>query len=107
MTPKAYVCINGERAGILSKGSRSYHFSYLKSYFYNPKKPSISLTLSKKKKHYKSKVLFAFFHGLLAEGKIKQAQCRGLKIDEQDYFTRLLKTATNETIGAVTVQAFK
>jgi serine/threonine-protein kinase HipA len=49
--------------------------------------------------------LFAFFQGLLAEGINKDIQCRLLKIDENDDFLRLLQTAGNDTIGAVTVKA--
>jgi HipA-like protein len=48
--------------------------------------------------------MFPFFSGLLAEGLNKQIQCRMLKIDEQDDFTRLIKTATTETIGAITLK---
>jgi len=50
-------------------------------------------------------VLFSFFSGLLSEGINKDIQCRLLKIDENDDFTRLLKTAGEDTIGAITVKA--
>jgi HipA-like protein len=49
-------------------------------------------------------VLFPFFFGLLAEGDDKKLQCRLLHIDENDPFTRLLKTCTTEPIGGVTVE---
>ena len=44
------------------------------------------------------------FFGLLAEGDDKALQCRVLKIDEDDHFTRLLRTCAAETIGGVTVK---
>ena len=34
-------------------------------------------------------------------------QCRLLKIDENDDFTRLIKTAGEDTIGAITVKELK
>jgi HipA-like protein len=45
-----------------------------------------------------------FFSGLLSEGINKDIQCRLLKIDESDDFTRLIKTAGEDTIGAITVK---
>jgi hypothetical protein len=41
---------------------------------------------------------------LLAEGENKLLQCRLLKIDEYDHFTRLLRTCATETIGGITVK---
>ena len=52
-----------------------------------------------------SKVLFPFFFGLLAEGAQKDRQCRELRIDENDHFTRLLETSAYGAIGAVYVKA--
>jgi serine/threonine-protein kinase HipA len=48
--------------------------------------------------------LFPFFYGILSEGVNKDIQCRLLKIDEQDDFTRLLETAGEDTIGAITIK---
>jgi HipA-like protein len=48
-------------------------------------------------------VLFPYFFGLLAEGIQKDTQCRMLKLDENDHFGRLIKTAHSDTIGDVTV----
>jgi HipA-like protein len=61
------------------------------------------MTLPKRAEPYASKVLFPFFHGLLAEGILKETQCRKLKLDENDYFGRLIKTAHSDTIGTITV----
>jgi len=42
----------------------------------------------------------------LSEGENRKLQCRVLKIDENDHFGLLLKTASEETIGAVRVVDF-
>ena len=76
-----------------------YHADYLQLNF-----PAISFSFPKTDKPYFSEKLFPFFSGLLAEGTNKMIQCRTLKIDENDDFTRLLKTANTETIGAITVR---
>ena len=102
---KAGVYYNGKLAGILEKNSStSYVFTYIDDYFTDSTMPEISLSFPKTQKEYKSKELFAFFFGLLAEGVNKDIQCRLLKIDENDDFTRLIKTAGEDTIGAVTVK---
>lgn len=102
---KAGVYNNGELAGILEKlGSDQYVFTYTDEYFSNSEKPAISLSFSKLKKQYEATELFPFFYGLLAEGINKDIQCRLLKIDEKDDFTRLIKTAGEDTIGAITVK---
>jgi len=103
--PKAAVYNNGILAGYLEKsGAEDYVFSYAESYLADPNLPSISLTLSRKQTVHESKVLFPFFTGLLAEGINKEIQCRLLKIDENDDYTRLLKTAGTDTIGAISIK---
>lgn len=102
---KAQVYLNQTLAGFLEKkGPASYHFIYEDRYYIDPKMPPVSLTLPKTQKEYQSPVLFSFFAGLLAEGINKKMQCMLLKIDEQDDFTRLLRTAGYDPIGAVTVK---
>lgn len=102
---KAEIYYNGILAGILEKkGSEEYHFIYNTLYWDNKSLPAISLTLPKTQKAYLSETLFPFFAGLLAEGVNKEIQCRLLKIDEEDDFTRLLKTASEDTIGAITIK---
>jgi len=68
---------------------------------------AISLTLPKRKEPFVSKHLHSFFSNLLAEGNLKKLQCKQLKIDEDDEFTRLVQTASYDTIGAITVRAKK
>lgn len=105
---KAMVYNNNIPAGILEKKAPDdYCFVYNDEYFADPSLPPISLTLPKNKKEHQSPVLFSFFAGLLAEGINKDIQCRLLKIDEEDDFTRLIKTAGDDTIGAITVKEIK
>ena len=101
---KASVYNNKFLAGTLEKTKEEYTFTYADNYYNDDSKPAISLSFPKKQKQYNSKYMFPFFSGLLAEGLNKQIQCRTLKIDEQDDFTRLIKTATTETIGAITLK---
>lgn len=102
---KAEIYNNGVLAGYLEKrGPEDYLFMYENNYWFNVSLPSISLTLPKTQQTWRSSALFPFFAGLLAEGVNKDIQCRLLKIDEQDDFTRLLKTAGEDTIGAITVK---
>lgn len=102
---KGAVYNNGVLAGYLEKHhTGSYTFFYDDLYFSRKENLSISLTLPKTQKEYQSDKLFSFFYGLLSEGVNKDIQCRLLKIDENDDFTRLLKTSGNDTIGAITVK---
>lgn len=102
---KAGVYNNEILAGYLEKRALDdYHFTYAENYLADPTQPSISLTLPRTQAEHQSPVLFSFFTGLLTEGINKDIQCRLLKIDEEDDFTRLLKTAGDDTIGAITVK---
>ena len=101
---KANVYCNGLQAGTLSETEDGFSFVYEDRFYLDPSKPAISLTLPKTRQEYRSKSLFPFFYGLLAEGENKHNQCRNLKLDERDHFTRLMKTAHTETIGAITVR---
>lgn len=101
---KAAVYNNGVLAGILEKaGQGDYRFAYDELYFTGDQ-PAVSLTLPKSRKEYRATALFPFFYGLLAEGINKDIQCRLLRIDEEDDFTRLLKTTGEDTIGAITIK---
>lgn len=105
MQQKGAVYYNNILAGYIEKNSnRDYVFTYTDNYFADKTMPAISLTLPKNVKEHHDTVLFSFFSGLLSEGINKDIQCRALKIDEEDDFTRLLKTAEYDTIGAITVK---
>jgi serine/threonine-protein kinase HipA len=102
---KAAVYMNDLFAGVLEKrAANDYRFTYATSYLADPSNPSISLSLPRSQKEHQCRVLFPFFAGLLTEGVNKKIQCRLWKIDENDEFTRLLKTAGMDTIGAITVK---
>jgi serine/threonine-protein kinase HipA len=104
MNRAGYVYFNDKLAGKLEKSIEGYKFTYDNNYLLDKSQPSISISFPKSKNEFKSKDLFSFFFGLLAEGVNKDMQCKTLKIDENDHFTRLLKTAGSNTIGAVTIR---
>jgi|SRR6218665_719358 len=105
MMTTGIVEVNGRLAGYLEKKAPDdYRFTYAAGYLADAGAPAISLTLPRQIREHHSPVLFSFFAGLLSEGINKDIQCRLLKIDENDDFTRLLKTAGDDTIGAVTVK---
>jgi serine/threonine-protein kinase HipA len=104
MGRKAEVYVNETLAGFLEKVNQQlYVFRYEDSYYYNPKCAAISLTMPKTQQEYQSRFLFPFFYGMLTEGVNKETQCRLLKIDENDFFSRLLTTACYDPIGAISV----
>ena len=101
----ANVYVNNILAGTLTEhDDYSYTFRYDAAYLNNPSQTAISLTLPKQKEEYHSNHLFPFFYNLLSEGSNKAIQGKVLKIDDNDYFTRLIKTAHTDTIGAVTIK---
>ena len=82
----------------------TFVFRYLDTWFYDERKPAISLTLPIKQQEYRSESLFPFFFNMLPEGSNKQSVCFQNRIDDEDAFGLLLATATSDTIGAVTIQ---
>ncbi len=105
MMAQGAVYYNGMLAGYIRKlAPDDYRFMYTPEYMKDASLPSVSLTLPKKQQEHQYTVLFPFFAGLLSEGINKDIQCRLLRMDEEDDFTRLLKTAGDDTIGAVTVK---
>ncbi len=94
-------------AGKLVYDGLNYIFTYDLDFLYSKDNTAISLTLPKQKEPFLSDKLHPFFSGLLAEGSLKELQCRQLKIDEDDEFTRLLKTASVDTIGTILVKELK
>ena len=104
MNRRAKVLNNRVLAGMLEENESGYVFTYDPGYLSDPESRSISLTLPRAETTHISSRLFPFFHGLLAEGALKEIQCRTLKIDENDHFGRLLKTAGGDVIGSVTIE---
>ncbi len=103
---KAAVYRNDHLAGTLEKTPAGYRFTYEETYWQDPSKPAISLTLPKRQRTYESPYLFSFFFNLLSEGVNLALQSRTLRIDEQDYFRLLLATGCTETIGAVRITPY-
>ena len=103
MSRSGKVYCTGTLSGRIEEITDGYRFTYDSGCLASPGTRPISLTLPKRSEPYTSKVLFPFFFGLLAEGVLKETQCRKLKLDENDHFGRLLKTAHSDTIGAITV----
>ena len=104
----AQVYRNRQMAGtLIQHNPKSYEFRYDDAWFANENMPAISLTLPKTKQVYKADHLFPFFFNMLSEGVNRKLQCRQLKIDESDYFGLLVSTASNDTIGAITIETIK
>lgn len=99
----AEILYKDQEAGIMTQHddgtfSFRYHDNWLLA-----NSPAISLTLPTSQQEYFSKFLFPFFYHMLPEGRNKEAICRALKIDSDDYFGLLLSVAGYDTIGAVRV----
>ncbi|RLA67983.1 MAG: phosphatidylinositol kinase [Epsilonproteobacteria bacterium] len=102
---KAKVYRNAEEIGLLHKDDVGvYHFQYSRDYLQNEEALSISVHFPLQGEAFSSDILFPFFFNLLAEGSIKEMQCRELKIDTDDNFTRLIKTTEFNTIGSITLK---
>ena len=100
----ARILFKNEEAGILTQhDDGSFTFKYDKAWIDDRQKQSISLTLPKRIEAYQSKYLFPFFYNMLPEGSNKQVVCKHSRIDLDDYFSLLMITARNDTVGAVRV----
>lgn len=101
----AKILRNTQEVGVLAKlDDGTYTFQYLQTYLDNPEAKNISVNFPLQPEAFKSKYLFAFFFNMLSEGNVKKAQCRNMRIDEDDSFTRLLKTAKDDVVGSITVE---
>ena len=101
---RAKVLYKNEHAGTLTQlDDGSFEFAYLDTWFLNPAKPAVSLTLPKTMEPYRSSDLFPFFFNMLPEGSNKQTVCYHLRIDQDDDFGILMATSKTDTIGAVRV----
>ena len=102
---QATVYRNAQPVGILSRDDAGeYCFVYDAVYLENKEALSISVHFPLRHEPFRSKVLFPFFFNLLAEGVVKEMQCRQLQIDPDDPFTRLIKTTRSNTIGSITLE---
>ena len=102
---KGKVYRNKIYAGLLIKISdKEYIFQYDKNYLRKDNAKAISLSFPLEEKEFKSNHMFPFFFNMLAEGSMKDLQCKQLKIDKEDNFSRLLKTTNMNTIGSITIE---
>lgn len=102
MAKTGKVLYDGKLAGQISETDEGYVFVYDHVYLNNTGSQPISLTLPLKSEPFTSKVLFAFFDGLIPEGWLLDIAVNYWKLNANDRF-ELLLTACHDTIGAVTV----
>jgi len=102
----AVVSYNGRPAGLLAKKGNQYVFEYFREYLNADKSRPVSITLPLREAPYERETLFPAFINMLSEGANKRMQCRMLKIDENDYFSLLLATAKDDSIGPITIHEF-
>ena len=100
----AQVFYNGKPTGVLTKAGTTYRFAYDEAYLNTPGSRPVSITMPLRKEVYESDLLFPVFVNILSEGANKRIQCRMLKIDENDYFSLLLATTMDDSIGSITVK---
>ncbi len=100
----AQVFYNGNPAGMLTKAGNIYRFVYDETYLVTAGSRPVSITLPLRKEAYESDLLFPVFVNMLSEGANKRIQCRMFKIDENDYFSLLLATTMDDSIGPITVK---
>ena len=99
----AKVLFKNEEAGILIQhDDGSFSFIYHDEWITHDR-PSISLTLPRSEREFHSKFLFPFFFNMLPEGSNKEVVCRLNRIYPHDFFSILMTTAKNDSIGAVRV----
>ncbi|HEY0680417.1 MAG TPA: HipA N-terminal domain-containing protein [Chitinophagaceae bacterium] len=101
----ARVFYNGQPAGRLIKTGNKYRFIYDEAYITTTGSRPVSITLPLQREPYESDILFPVFTNMLSEGANKRVQCRMLKIDENDYFSLLLATTRDDSIGPITLKA--
>lgn len=89
-------------AGIIAETDEGYEFTYAAKYLETKSAKPVSLTLPLSAEKYTSKVLFAFFDGLIPEGWLLDLATEHWKVKQNDRFELLLLTC-RDTIGAVTI----
>lgn len=102
MRKKGSVFYEDRFAGVIEETDEGYEFSYAAEYLKSPNAKPVSLTLPLSAESYTSKVLFAFFDGLIPEGWLLNLATEHWKVKQNDRF-ELLLLACRDTIGAVTI----
>lgn len=103
---KAEIKIHNSTAGWLTQDEDGYHFIYDASYLGLPDAEPVSLTLPLNETPYNSKMLFAFFDGLIPEGWLLDIAERNWKLNPRDRM-ELLLVCCKDCIGAVSVHPVK
>jgi serine/threonine-protein kinase HipA len=92
-------------AGFLEETDEGYRFTYDPEWVAAGQDP-VSLTLPLRGEPWESRILFAFFDGLIPEGWLLELGIRNWKLDPRDRFG-LLAAFCRDTIGAVGVELAK
>lgn len=99
---QAKVFLNDMLAGILTEDDMGYEFRYNVDYLQSGEAVAVSLTLPLTDKHYRDKVLFPFFDGLIPEGWLLDIAEQSWKISARDRFSLLL-ACCKDCIGNVSI----
>ena len=92
-------------AGLLQRNDKvGYSFVYDKEYLASNDAKAISVNIKLQNEKFESRYLFSFFANMLSEGDMKDMQCKQLRLDLDDDFSRLLKTTKDNTIGSITIE---
>ncbi|MCX2478894.1 HipA N-terminal domain-containing protein [Pedobacter sp. MC2016-15] len=102
MAQKAKILYRDVLAGWLEQYDDGYRFIYEQAYLESSNPKPISLTLPLSPYPYTSRILFAFFDGLIPEGWLLNIAREHWHFKGADRF-ELLLTLCRDTIGAVTV----
>ncbi|WP_276348848.1 HipA N-terminal domain-containing protein [Daejeonella sp. JGW-45] len=102
MSKKGSVFYQEHLAGVIEETDEGYEFTYATEYLQTKSAKPVSLTLPLTSEKYTSKVLFAFFDGLIPEGWLLDLATEHWKVKHNDRF-ELLLLACRDTIGAVTI----
>jgi len=103
---KAEIKIHDRKAGLLTQDENGYHFAYDTTYLKMPDAEPVSLTLPIRDSPYSSKMLFAFFDGLIPEGWLLDIAERNWKLNPRDRM-ELLLVCCKDCIGAVSIHSVK
>ncbi|NSL89807.1 phosphatidylinositol kinase [Chitinophaga sp. Mgbs1] len=102
MSKRGKVFYGEKLAGIISETDEGYVFLYDKTYLESESARPVSLTMPLTDGAYLSKVLFAFFDGLIPEGWLLDLATTHWKVRPNDRFELLLQTC-KDAIGAVSI----
>ena len=100
---RGVVRYSENKAGIVEETDTGYRFTYDADYLRSENVNPVSLTLPLRTEPFNSPYLFAFFEGLIAEGSLREMQSQQFRIDPEDSFGLLLKSAGSDVIGCVQV----